>query len=35
MLGRYDFTLPERIAAGELRPLRNSVSWEERLAEFP
>ena len=34
MLGRYDFTLPEAIAAGELRPLRNPSNWEERLAEF-
>lgn len=23
MFGRYDFTLPERVAAGELRPLRD------------
>jgi hypothetical protein len=23
MLGRYTFTLPQRIARGELRPLRN------------
>ncbi|MFD2719765.1 Tn3 family transposase [Hymenobacter monticola] len=35
MLGRYDFSLPEDIAAGEMRPLRNPASWEERLAEFP
>jgi len=35
MLGRYDFTLPDRIAAGELRPLRSSTSWEEHLAEIP
>ncbi|GAA4389571.1 Tn3 family transposase [Hymenobacter koreensis] len=35
MLGRYDFTLPERVAAGEFRPLRDPASWEERLAEFP
>ena len=34
-LGRYDFSLPEHIAAGELRPLRSPTSWEERLAEFP
>ncbi|SDY93918.1 Tn3 family transposase [Hymenobacter psychrophilus] len=32
MLGRYDFTLPERIAAGELRPLRNPENWQERFA---
>jgi TnpA family transposase len=35
MLGRYDFSLPEHIAAGEMRPLRNPASWEERLAELP
>ena len=29
MLGRYDFTLPERVAAGELRPLRNLANWPE------
>ena len=27
MLGRYDFTLPESIAAGQLRPLRNPENW--------
>lgn len=35
MLGRYDFTLPERVAAGEFRPLRDPARWEERLTEFP
>lgn len=35
MLGRYDFTLPERIAAGELRPLRSPSSWEEQPAKIP
>jgi hypothetical protein len=35
MLGRYDFTLPDRIAAGELRPLRSPTDWEEHLAEIP
>ncbi|WP_426493614.1 Tn3 family transposase [Hymenobacter sp. 102] len=35
MLGRYDFSLPEDIAAGEMRPLRNPANWEERLVEFP
>ena len=35
MLGSYDFSLPEHIAAGEMRPLRNPANWEERLAEFP
>jgi len=34
MLGRYDFTLPERVAAGELRPLRNLANWQEQLVEF-
>jgi TnpA family transposase len=32
MLGRYDFTLPESIAAGQLRPLRNPENWQERFA---
>lgn len=31
MLGRYDFTLPESIAAGQLRPLRDPASWQERF----
>jgi hypothetical protein len=35
MLGRYDFTLPERVAAGELRPLRARANWQEQLVEFP
>ena len=35
MLGRYDFTLPEYVAAGELRPLRDPANWQEQLAEFP
>lgn len=35
MLGRYDFTLPERVAAGELRPLRDPANCQEQLAEFP
>ena len=35
MLGRYDFTLPDRIAAGELRPLRSPTAWEEHLAQIP
>ena len=35
MLGRYDFTLPERVAAGELRPLRNLANWQEQSVEFP
>ncbi|SNR94448.1 Tn3 transposase DDE domain-containing protein [Hymenobacter mucosus] len=35
MLGRYDFTLPAGIAAGELRPLRDPTSWEEQLAQLP
>ena len=32
MLGRYDFTLPESIAAGQLRSLRNPENWQERFA---
>lgn len=35
MLGRYDFTLPEGIAAGQLRPLRDPTSLEEQLAQLP
>ncbi len=35
MLGRYDFNLPERVAAGELRPLRNLANWQEQLVEVP
>lgn len=35
MLGRYDFTLPECVAAGELRPLRDLDNWQEQLVEFP
>jgi len=35
MLGRYDFTLPERMAAGELRPLRDLANWTEQLVESP
>lgn len=34
LLGRYDFKLPERVAAGELRPLRDLVNWQEQLVEF-
>jgi TnpA family transposase len=29
MLGRYDFTIPERVAAGELRPLRTLADGPE------
>lgn len=29
MLGRYDFTIPERVAAGEFRPLRNLADGPE------
>jgi len=35
MLGRYDFTLPEPVATGELRPLRDLANWQEQLVEFP
>ena len=34
MLGRYDFTLPEGIIAGQLRPLRDPTSLEEQLAQL-
>jgi TnpA family transposase len=34
MLGRYDFTLPEDIAAGQIRPLRALTSWEASLGEL-
>ena len=35
MLGKYDFTLPEGIASGQLRPLRDPDSLEEYLAQIP
>jgi TnpA family transposase len=35
MLGKYDFTLPEGIARGQLRPLRDPDSLEEYLAQIP
>ncbi|GAB3308594.1 Tn3 family transposase [Hymenobacter tenuis] len=35
MLGRYDFTLPESLATGQLRPLRDPADWEEQLAQIP
>lgn len=28
MLGRYEFSLPETVAAGQLRPLRKPPEWE-------
>ncbi|WP_035560189.1 Tn3 family transposase [Hymenobacter sp. IS2118] len=34
MLGRYDFTLPEAVAAGQLRPLRALTDWEASLSEM-
>jgi len=34
MLGRYDFTLPEAVAAGQLRPLRTLIPWEASLGEW-
>ena len=35
MLDRPDFTLPEGIAAGQLRPLRDPTSLEEQRAQLP
>lgn len=35
MLGRYDFTLPDEIASGQLRPLRDPDSFEAFLAQLP
>ena len=35
ILGRYDFTLLESVAAGELRPLRDLANLQEQLVEFP
>ena len=35
MLGRYDFTLPDEIASGQLRPLRDPDSSEAFLAQIP
>ena len=34
MLGRYVFTLPEAIAAGQLRSLRTLINWEASLNEL-
>ena len=34
MLGRYDFTLPEAVVAGQLRPLRTLTPWEASLSEW-
>ena len=34
MLGRYDFTLPEAVAAGQLRPLRTLSPWEASFSEL-
>ena len=34
VLGRYDFTSPENIAAGQLRPLRTLTNWETSLSEL-
>lgn len=33
-LGRYDFTLPEAITAGQLRSLRTLPNWEASLNEL-
>ena len=33
-LGRYDFTLPEAIAAGQPRSLRTLTNWEASLNEW-
>lgn len=35
MLGKYDFTLPDEIARGLLRPLCDPDSLEEYLAQIP
>lgn len=34
MLSRYAFTLPESIAAGQLRLLRTLTTWEASLSEL-
>ncbi|MBB5295804.1 TnpA family transposase [Deinococcus metallilatus] len=34
MLGKYDFTLPDEVAGGQLRPLRDPNSPEEWLAQL-
>jgi len=34
-LGKYDFTLPEAVAQGQLRPLRNPASLEDYLGQIP
>lgn len=35
MLGKYDFTLSEDVAQGNLRPLRNPYSLEEYINQIP
>lgn len=35
MLGRYDFTLPDELAGGTMRPLRTPDSLEDSLAQIP
>ncbi|WP_420594234.1 hypothetical protein [Deinococcus sp.] len=35
MLGKYDFTLPEAVAQGQLRPLRNPASLEDYPNQIP
>jgi hypothetical protein len=35
MLRRYDFTLPEGIAARQLHSLRDPTSLEEQVAQLP
>ena len=35
MLGKYDFTLPEAVAQGQLRPLWDPASLEEYLGQIP
>ena len=35
MLGRYDFTLPDELAGGAMRPLRTPDSLEDYLAQIP
>lgn len=35
VLDRYDFTLLQGVAAGQLRPLRTLTNWETSLSESP
>ncbi|MFB9995458.1 hypothetical protein ACFFLM_26340 [Deinococcus oregonensis] len=35
MLGRYEFSLPDEVARGQLRPLRGLETLDDFLAQLP